>query len=118
MPLYASFPRSPKTKSPTREIEGARMGQCCSYVNAGLALSVLKGTPTRSRLRQRLASRPALSLRTLAFANVTSSGGPLRQNDVVGSVHRCVVGAVIWALLVAGCGGGRGWTAVDRAAVD
>src|SRR6266576_1717321 len=37
-----------------------RLRECCSYVKAGLVFSVLKTTRTRSRLRQRIASRRLL----------------------------------------------------------
>jgi hypothetical protein len=45
----------------------ARLGQCCSYVKAGLAFSVLKTTRASWRLRQRIASRlllPSACLRS------------------------------------------------------
>jgi hypothetical protein len=44
-----------------------RLGQCCSYVKTGLALSVLKTTRASCRFRQRIASRrlfPSACLRS------------------------------------------------------
>ena len=52
--------------SPTRE-RPPGLGQCCSYVNSGSFLRVLKTTRASFRLRQRIASRSALAFGLFAF---------------------------------------------------
>src|ERR1041385_576430 len=57
------------------ECKRLRLRQCCSYVKAGLVLSVLKTTRTSSRLRQRIASRRLLPSARLRSGYARAGGG-------------------------------------------